>query len=78
MNFLFSVIELVWIQLSGSEVALGIVSIVVGIYITMKTNQLKTDSLYKRNIRLSLWGYVSILVGFIIIILEFIVHRNFR
>eukprot|EP00111_Clytia_hemisphaerica_P000310 TCONS_00000815-protein len=47
-----------WIQLSSSEVALGIIFIAVGIYITNHINNLKTDSTYKRNIRLSLWGII--------------------
>jgi len=50
--------EIVWIQLSGSEVALGVVFIVIGIYITRKTDNLKTDTLFKRNIKLSLWGII--------------------
>lgn len=47
-----------WIQLSCSEVLLGIIFAVVGIYITNHINNVKTDSSYKKNIRLSLWGII--------------------
>ena len=50
--------ELVWIQLSGSEVVLIILFIIIGIYITRKTNRLKTESSFKRNIKVSLWAII--------------------
>jgi len=63
IHFSFSSrLEPEWIQLSCSEVCLGIIFIAVGFYITNHINNLKTDSTYKRNIRLSLWGYCVIYV----------------
>lgn len=51
-------LESVWIQLSGSEVVLGVISIIIGVYITKETNKLKTDILFKRHIKYSLWGII--------------------
>lgn len=47
-----------WLQLSCSEVILGFIFIIVGLYITNHINNLKTDVTFKRNIRLSLWGII--------------------
>lgn len=62
MYFTLYFLEPEWLQLSCSEVALGIIFILVGVYITTHINGLRTDIAYKRNIRRSLWGYVRIYV----------------
>ncbi|XP_057313641.1 uncharacterized protein LOC130654959 [Hydractinia symbiolongicarpus] len=51
-------VEPEWLQLSCSEVALGIAFMIVGVYITQQTNKLKTDHLFKRSIKRSLWGII--------------------
>ena len=47
-----------WVQLSISEVVLGIIFIVTGSYITKKNCSLQTDVENKRDVRINIWSVV--------------------